>query len=328
MAAKNKSARRVVIITDSRDAHVPFVAKHLDFPPIVIDPREIVAKKGLSTTFHDGDVVVSHDGQTLDSVSGVWFRKPQGISADDLPVPKEYRLYSKSSIQRLADSLYVAFGKSIWVSDYYALIRAESKAIQIALAQHLGLRVPETIMTSDPSEAAAFLKSHPRSVTESLAVAFPKVNGKSKLFFTTLLEDGFVPDLTNLHLAPAIFQEAVKAVADIRVTVVGNKTFAAIVKTERPYKKASKVYDFRFGSYENGMDIEEHAEFPAELSELSIALTKKLGLRFGAIDFVLDKKGQYWFLEINPNGQWAFVEQATNQPIGKELARLLQGDSL
>jgi hypothetical protein len=42
---------------------------------------------------------------------------------------------------------------------------------------------------------------------------------------------------------------------------------------------------------------------------------------------VLDKKGEIWFLEINPNGQWAFVEEVTGQPMGKALADLLQGAS-
>jgi hypothetical protein len=48
-------------------------------------------------------------------------------------------------------------------------------------------------------------------------------------------------------------------------------------------------------------------------------------LEFGAIDLVLDKKGEIWFLENNANGQWAFVEEATGQPIGKAMADLLQG---
>jgi len=48
-----------------------------------------------------------------------------------------------------------------------------------------------------------------------------------------------------------------------------------------------------------------------------------LGLTFSAIDFVVDSKGVYWFLENNPNGQWAFVEQETGQQMGKALAELL-----
>lgn len=55
-----------------------------------------------------------------------------------------------------------------------------------------------------------------------------------------------------------------------------------------------------------------------------VALVKDLGLEFGAIDFILDKKGVYWFLEINPNGQWGFVEERTNQPIGAAIAARLK----
>lgn len=34
--------------------------------------------------------------------------------------------------------------------------------------------------------------------------------------------------------------------------------------------------------------------------------------------------GEYWFIESNAGGQWAYVEEATKQPIGKAIAGLLQ----
>jgi hypothetical protein len=46
-------------------------------------------------------------------------------------------------------------------------------------------------------------------------------------------------------------------------------------------------------------------------------------LQYGAVDMRLRPDGQYVFLEINPAGQWLFVEEATGQPIAEALARLL-----
>ena len=52
---------------------------------------------------------------------------------------------------------------------------------------------------------------------------------------------------------------------------------------------------------------------------------EEIGLLFSAFDLVVDKEGRFWFLEDNPNGQWAFIEQWTHQPIGRSIAALLTG---
>ncbi len=54
-----------------------------------------------------------------------------------------------------------------------------------------------------------------------------------------------------------------------------------------------------------------------------IEYVKVLGLQYSAIDLALDEDGKYWFLEVNPNGQWAFVELATVLQISKAIAELL-----
>lgn len=67
----------------------------------------------------------------------------------------------------------------------------------------------------------------------------------------------------------------------------------------------------------------EPFNLPLEVAEKCVNLVKTLGLRYGAIDIVV-KKDIYYFLEINPNGQWAFVDEYNVTLIGKEIAMLLQ----
>jgi glutathione synthase/RimK-type ligase-like ATP-grasp enzyme len=55
------------------------------------------------------------------------------------------------------------------------------------------------------------------------------------------------------------------------------------------------------------------------LEKRCIELTKLLNLRFGAIDFICDTSDNYWFLEINPNGQWAWIENQTQAPIANSI---------
>lgn len=47
------------------------------------------------------------------------------------------------------------------------------------------------------------------------------------------------------------------------------------------------------------------------------------GLLFGAFDFSVTPNGEWWFLECNPNGAWAWIEDRVQLPIANALADLL-----
>ena len=72
----------------------------------------------------------------------------------------------------------------------------------------------------------------------------------------------------------------------------------------------------------------EAVELPEDVIARLRNLMKRLGLVYGAIDMRLTPDGRYVFLEINPAGQWLFVEQQTGQPITKSLVRLLLANSV
>ena len=54
-----------------------------------------------------------------------------------------------------------------------------------------------------------------------------------------------------------------------------------------------------------------------------MVLVRRLGLAYGAIDLVLTPDGRYVFLEINPNGQYLWIEQLTGLPISEAIAEWL-----
>ena len=64
---------------------------------------------------------------------------------------------------------------------------------------------------------------------------------------------------------------------------------------------------------------------PVELSEQCLSLLDHLGLAYGALDFVLGNDNQYTFLEVNPNGEWLWLEDKLDYPISDEIADWLTG---
>ena len=66
-------------------------------------------------------------------------------------------------------------------------------------------------------------------------------------------------------------------------------------------------------------------EIPDEVEEKLLELKRRLGLVFGAIDMRLTPAGDYVFLEINPGGQFMYIEAASGLPIAEAMAAELHG---
>jgi glutathione synthase/RimK-type ligase-like ATP-grasp enzyme len=164
--------------------------------------------------------------------------------------------------------------------------------------------VPRTCITNDPAEASAFIASEgaERTIYKSF------LGTEDAWRETRVLRPDECELLDNVRYAPVIFQEFIPAVVDLRVTVVGDDLFAAAIRSQ----ETAYPHDFR-------MDLESAAIEPHALSDevaaRLMALMASFGLVYGAIDLRLTPDGEYVFLEVNPAGQWLFVELRTNQPI-------------
>ena len=134
------------------------------------------------------------------------------------------------------------------------------------------------------------------------------------MIFTTRLASPREEDARAIEAVPFIVQQEVKKAADIRVTVVSKSIFATAIQSQTD---ADALVDWRRGD----VLLMAHAvhELPASIAGKCIALVQAFVLRFGAIDLILDRQGAYWFLEINPNGQWGWIQAKTGQPIARAI---------
>lgn len=125
-------------------------------------------------------------------------------------------------------------------------------------------------------------------------------------------------DDDEIRIAPVIYQKHLKKKYDIRVTVVGEKVFSAAIDSQ---KIPSAVLDWRKTETENITHLDH--QLPEDIEAKCIAFLKNLGLSYGAIDFVLTPENDYYFLEINPNGQWVWLEDRLGFSISDEIANWL-----
>jgi glutathione synthase/RimK-type ligase-like ATP-grasp enzyme len=142
---------------------------------------------------------------------------------------------------------------------------------------------------------------------------------EEEIAFTSLL-DGISPsDEASIRVSPVIYQRAVKKARDLRITVVGARVFACEITQTDASEIDWRRLDTEHLSY-------RAVELPLPLADLCISLVNALELGFGAIDLVQDHDDRYWFLEINPNGQWAWIERQARLPIAAAIVDVLTAE--
>jgi hypothetical protein len=250
----------------------------------------------------------------LASVGAVWYRRP-AVPVVDLADPAA--VWAAGEAREALDGLWKTLD-ALWVNHPDRNRLAECKPEQLRRAADLGFTVPASIVTNDPEAAAAFASEHPDGVVCKPLRSGRVSNGTtSKLFFTTLLDAAALAALGDIGPEPYLFQAFVPKRYDVRVTVIGSDAFAARIESQG---NPEAVVDWRRGDPRGlGHEVEE---LPPEVGARCVELVASYGLHFGAIDLAATGEG-YVLFEINPNGQWAWLEQAVNLPLRARLADLL-----
>lgn len=143
------------------------------------------------------------------------------------------------------------------------------------------------------------------------------VDGQSMAVYATLLRPGDIghPSIaTTAHL----FQEWVPKAYEVRLTAVGRRIFAAEIHATSVAARTDWRSDYDNLTY-------RVCSPPADVTAGVHRVLDRLGLPYGAFDFVVTPSGEWTFLEVNPNGQYGFVEQATGLPITAAVCDHLEG---
>jgi glutathione synthase/RimK-type ligase-like ATP-grasp enzyme len=146
------------------------------------------------------------------------------------------------------------------------------------------------------------------------------IDGAERIFFTSLLDADASQRLDKLGPEPYLLQALVDKRYDVRVTVIGSEAFAARIESQ---SDPDARVDWRRG-HTSGL-VHQVEELPREIAERCGRLVSSYGLLFAALDLAVDQDGRYVFLEINPNGQWAWIEQRIGLPLRARLADVLLG---
>jgi hypothetical protein len=317
----------ILILTHALDPHAEAVERLLrdrGAEVVRIDPAAFPVQVGVSLEFSTTGRVRApwrtvRGSIDLHRVRAIWYRHPGQLVPHAEITDEVTRAYvteeCRSFLLGVCDSLDCPF----LPAPPAVLRRAELKAPQLRLAGALGFELPPTLVTNSPEEFLEFYRRHGGNLISKLAsVSFLRMEGEEFQRFTEVVSRRDVGYARSVRYCPIIFQAYVPKRVELRITVVGREVFAAEIHSQATNHTR---HDWR--KYDHAGTPYFPHELPSEVASRCVQLVRRLGLRYGTIDMVLTPEGRYVFLEINPNGQYLWIEKATGLPISEAICDLL-----
>ncbi|WP_052850528.1 ATP-grasp ribosomal peptide maturase [Streptomyces avicenniae] len=244
-------------------------------------------------------------------IRSVWVRRPSPHDGPSELAAQDRRFAAAQSLWG-AGGILASLPEAHYVNHPWANRAAEFKPAQLSAAERCGFPLPDTIITNDPREAREFVASlRGAAVYKPLWNTPYRVGGEPHGVW---VRDVGAEEITDaVSLCPHLFQAKVDKAFDARVTAVGERVFA--VRIDSP--------DLDWRRRQDLMTCTP-IEVPPETARSIVTYLRHFALVHGAFDFAVTAEGSWYFLECNPNGQWAWQPPATTEAIARALADQLE----
>ncbi|MCC3767910.1 hypothetical protein [Streptomyces sp. UNOC14_S4] len=304
-----KTQKTVLIVSGTNDLHALAVRRELGSRDCHVRFLACDRIRDHPLSFEYGrepTLVIGGRGLEVGAVSTVWWRRPAlhqrlpvGALDDD-----QVHFVDTNATATLRSFLSASF-RGTWVSSPEATDRAGDKIHQLAVARQQGLRVPDTLLSNDPSAVRDFHRRHHGRVIIKAA------RNSGRVFLATCPVDLDRISDAQIRAVPGIYQEWIPGTAHLRVNCFGDEVHAALIETDD--------LDWRPNI---NVPVTPYTLDPA-LERQLIALLRALDLKVGMMDLKLTDQGDPVWFEVNPQGQFLFLEPLTGQGLLASFADFL-----
>lgn len=286
---------------------------------------------------HKNEIVVStSDDQEVNllDAKSVWYRR-RGISNNFLNLQLE-RGQLDSIFPEKGEANYIYANVKSEVSKIleYVYIRTQelnkslgshfnsdlNKLVVLEYAREVGLNIPQTVVLNDEQQTREFIEHAEKGViTKAISDGiyhFANLNAYYSYTEKITLDELDRADRPWFH---SLFQSQIEKDIEIRAFFFDNTFYSMAIfsqrnaQTEVDFRKYDAVKPNRTVAY----------QLPQETEDQLRRLFAKLNLNTGSVDLILDKTGNYYFLEINPVGQFGMVSYPCNYQLEKKVAKYL-----
>ncbi|MFH1661841.1 MAG: MvdC/MvdD family ATP grasp protein [Candidatus Falkowbacteria bacterium] len=308
----------ILVISNKFDVHTDSVVFHLNEmgESVIRINTEDFRKNSINWRSCNDWSIATHENRTVNpsKIKSVYVRRMAPINTDD--IQSDYKEFVKDESQVMLDALPFLLSEVLFIDDPLIRGRSSNKIVQLVMAEQSGLLIPNTLITNQFDQVEKFCAQQ-KTIYKTLNVPIIdfKKNGLGMINTTVIYENDLQSIKNSIDVAPCIFQEYVEKCFELRIHIIGKKIFS--VKIDSQNYKGAEV-DWRCGDFDK-LHYENY-ELPNGIKEKILELMESLLLNFGIIDMIVTPDGDNVFLEINPNGNWIWIEQKIKIPISKTIA--------
>lgn len=310
--------KRILIISNSDDLHVDVITPILTVKgnkPFRLNldafPREYQFHQQINQNGCAGFIqhLPTGDRLTIKDIGAVWLRKKGEFSFLSQDLSLQEKAYA---IEETDHTLFgLLYGLDCyWMSHPLAMRGASFKGEQMKRAVRLGFIIPPSVISNTPQAVKSFKQALEGDMVfkamSSSFLAADKVlqeERESDGIPTTVISDLTMDELDAIAHVPCYFQRHIEKAYELRVTVIGERVFAAKIDSQLDERTKTDFRDF-------SVEIPYSAiKLPQDIEQRCREFVKSYGLNYGALDLIVTPMDEYIFLENNPGGQFWFVEQ-------------------
>ena len=305
-AVAKRGGHTIRFDTDRYPSHVRLTAYH--------GASGSGAEERLTLTNEEGEF-------DLREVTAIWHRRLNFGAGIPTTLDRQLRHASLGETSAAAHGMLASL-KAFRIDHVHHIRHAENKQLQLQAARELGLDIPRTLTTNDPTAVRDFAKNCEGGMVTKMLSSFAVYDeGKELVVFTNPVKPEDLADLSGLTLCPVTFQELLPKSLELRVTVVGHRVMSAALDSRVSVRAA---HDWRRDGSRMVQDWQPY-QLPSEIEEKILRLMDYFSLNYGAIDIILTPDGRHVFLELNPSGEFFWLERTPGLPISQAIADLLLG---
>lgn len=310
------------ILTNSQDATASYLISVLEkseVPFLRLDTDQLLSRIAIS--YSHGTPTIKIDGHwfTAEDVNHIWYRRPEKLKDNRFNNSPESK-YALAEWSEFVECFFAHVPRAKWMNHPSCNALASRKLEQLTTAVSFGFAVPETLVTQEPDALRTFFKQHHGQViAKPLSSGYIERTGEESdsLIYTNSVSENHLENLDDLSSCPTLFQQFIQKRYDVRITVVDSDVHAVTLRAtdkfgeQRCDIRRNNMADVAYQTISLSDDIKVRIQ----------NLVAHYGLRFAAIDMAITVNGEWYFFEVNPNGQWAWLDMAADMNIAMSFVK-------
>lgn len=247
-----------------------------------------------------------------ETIGGVYIRR-MSMPIDVSDVDERFHDFSRQESTVFLDAIETLLEDVVWLNRPYCRKQASNKMRQLLLAQRVGLATPHTLITNVESDVKDFCVSGGDVVYKTLNCPMLRLeDGSQSMINTSIVPESM--DFSTVRTVPTFFQRYVSKAYELRIHIIGDEIIP--IKIDSQHHPDARI-DWRVAQ----RDIcYERTSLPEDVSQKLLALMDGLKICFGIVDMIVTEGGEHVFLEVNPDGNWLWIEQTIQVPISESIA--------